>query len=110
MPGNDSEFISPVKRAHFLLALMAGILVTICAPRAIAQNATATNHDYWAVEDAAAREKLPLYKIIPAAKTSELTPANGYPKPETFLTWHRSHGDNGGVRYSALNQINRSGT
>jgi glucose dehydrogenase len=64
-------------------------------------------HDYWAVEDAEVREKLPLYKIIPAARPEELTPANGYPKPETFLTWHRSHGDNGGMRYSALKQINR---
>lgn len=63
--------------------------------------------DYWAIEDAAAREKLPLYKTIPAAKPEELTPANGYPKRETFLTWHRSHGDNGGERYSALDQINR---
>lgn len=64
------------------------------------------NHDYWAVEDAQAREKLPLYQIIPAAKPEELTPANGYPKREIFLTWHRSHGDNGGTRYSALDQIN----
>ena len=67
---------------------------------------THTNHDYWQVEDAAAREKLPLYKTIPAARPDELTPANGYPKPETFLSWHRSHGDNGGMRYSALAQIN----
>ncbi len=76
---------------------------------ASAQSASgiSTNHDYWAVEDAKAREKLPLYKIIPAAKPDELTPANGYPKPEAFLTWHRSHGDNGGMRYSALDQINR---
>src|SRR5260221_12693045 len=66
-----------------------------------------TNHDYWAVEDAKARERLPLYKIIPAAKPDELTPANGHLRPETFLTWHRSHGDNGGMRYSALDQINR---
>src|SRR6266446_1455735 len=66
-----------------------------------------TNHDYWAVEDSKEREKLPLYKIIPAAKPDELTAANGYPKPETFLSWHRSHGDNGGMRYSALGQINR---
>jgi quinoprotein glucose dehydrogenase len=66
-----------------------------------------TNHDYWAVEDAKEREKLPLYKVIAAAKPGELTPANGFPKPESFLTWHRSHGDNGGMRYSALNQINR---
>jgi quinoprotein glucose dehydrogenase len=62
---------------------------------------------YWAVEDAAEREKLPLYQIIPAAKPDELTPANGFPKRETYLTWHRSHGDNGGTRYSALDQINR---
>ncbi|MDB6023202.1 MAG: Quinoprotein glucose dehydrogenase, partial [Pedosphaera sp.] len=63
--------------------------------------------DYWAVEDAAAREKLPLYLTIAAAKPEELTPANGFPKRETYLSWHRSHGDNGGTRYSALEQINR---
>ena len=66
-----------------------------------------TNQNYWAVEDAAAREKLPLYFTIPAARPEELTPANGYPQRKTFLTWHRSHGDNGGARYSALDQINR---
>jgi quinoprotein glucose dehydrogenase len=65
------------------------------------------NQDYWAVEDAAARAKLPLYRTIPAAKPEELTPANGYPKRKTFLTWQRSQGDNSGARYSALDQINR---
>ena len=35
--------------------------------------------DYWAIEDAKEREKLPLYKIIPAARPDELTPANGCP-------------------------------
>src|SRR5216683_1282350 len=64
--------------------------------------------DYWSVEDPKERAKLPLYQIIPAARTEELTPANGYPKPETFFTWHRSHGDNAGTRYSALDQINRA--
>src|SRR3974390_2241954 len=65
------------------------------------QNATSNKqpvHDYWAIENAAEREKLPLYKTIPAARPEELTPANGCPKAETFLTWHRSHGDNGGMR------------
>src|SRR5207249_11816204 len=71
-----------------------------------AKNATPATK-YWVIEDAAAREKLPLYQIIPAAKPEELTPANGCPNRETFLTWHRSHGDNGGTRYSALHQINR---
>lgn len=71
------------------------------------QTPPASSSRYWRVEDATQREKLPLYKVIPAAKPDELTPANGCPKPETFLTWHRSHGDNGGMRYSALDQINR---
>lgn len=66
-----------------------------------------SGHDYWSVEDAKAREQLPLYQVIPAAKTGELTRANGYPKRKTFLSWHRSQGDNGGTRYSALDQINR---
>ena len=57
--------------------------------------------DYWAVEDAQERERLPLYQVIPAARPEELTPANGWPKRGTYLTWHRSHGDNGGTRYSA---------
>jgi quinoprotein glucose dehydrogenase len=86
---------------------MRPLLLCFLALSTVAQEASVTNHDYWVVEDAAAREKLPLFKIIPGATTAELTPANGYPKRETFLTWHRSHGDNGGTRYSALNQINR---
>ncbi|MFO1478179.1 MAG: PQQ-binding-like beta-propeller repeat protein [Verrucomicrobiota bacterium] len=61
---------------------------------------------YWAVEDAGARELLPLYRTIPAATSNELTPANGYPKRKTFLSWERSHGDNSGARYSALDQVN----
>jgi glucose dehydrogenase len=40
---------------------------------------------------------LPLYQVIPATRADELTPANGFPKRETFLAWHRSHGDNGGM-------------
>lgn len=63
--------------------------------------------NYWAIEDAAEREKLPLYQTIPAATDAELTPANGCPPRDTYLKWERSHGDNGGTRYSALSQINR---
>ena len=36
-----------------------------------------------------------------------MTPANGFPKDGTYRTWTRSHGDNGGTRYSALQRINR---
>ncbi|MHB9007448.1 MAG: outer membrane protein assembly factor BamB family protein, partial [Limisphaerales bacterium] len=63
--------------------------------------------DYWAVESAEERGKLPAFRVIPAATPGERTPANGFPKRETYLSWHRSHGDNGGTRYSALDQINR---
>jgi quinoprotein glucose dehydrogenase len=94
----DSKFAQRVRAILLVFALIVA---------AESASADSTNHDYWAVEDPKEREKLPLYKIIPAAKPEELTPANGYPKPETFLTWHRSHGDNGGMRYSALDQINR---
>ena len=82
----------------FSLRIVVAALAAFSSFRVMAQDTSATNHNYWAVEDAAARAKLPLYKYIPAAKTSELTPANNYPKPETFLSWHRSHGDNGGRR------------
>jgi hypothetical protein len=63
--------------------------------------------NYWGVEDPAEREKLPLYETIPAAKPEELTQANGMPRRESFLSWHRSHGDGANTRYSAHDQINR---
>jgi len=90
------------RRTAFLL--LVAFLPAIPAP---SQTAPTNSHDYWAVEDAAARAALPLYQTIPAAKPDELTPANGFPKKRTFLTWERSHGDNAGTRYSALKQINR---
>src|SRR5580658_3210594 len=89
-------------------ALKAGAQSADISPSARAVASGPATNDYWAVEDAAAREKLPLYQVIPAAKPEELTPANGYPTGKTFLTWQRSHGDNSGMRYSALRQINRA--
>jgi quinoprotein glucose dehydrogenase len=86
----------------------AAVITNLIGPAAFGQGTGGTNVDYWAVEDAAAREKLPLYQVIPAAKSEELTRANGYPKRKNFLTWERSHGDNSGMRYSALRQINRA--
>ena len=65
------------------------------------------NSAYWTIEDAAARNKLPLYLTIPAARPGELTAANDLPKRGAYRTWQRSHGDNGGTRFSALDQINR---
>ena len=64
--------------------------------------------DYWAIESAAERAKLPLYKTIPAAKPNELTPSNDRPPRSDYRDWYRSHGDHSGSRYSALTQINRS--
>lgn len=72
-----------------------------------AGSASGTNSVYWSVEDPAERERLPLYRVIPAAREDELTPANGFPTPESYRVWHRSHGDSGGSRYSALDQIRK---
>jgi quinoprotein glucose dehydrogenase len=67
-----------------------------------------SNEDYWVPEDPLVRFKLPLYKTIPAAKLNELTPANGYPQEDSYINWHRSHGDLGSSRFSLLDQINKS--
>jgi glucose dehydrogenase len=64
--------------------------------------------NYWAIEDAAERAKLPLYKTIPAALPHELTPSNELPPRSDYRDWYRSHGDHYGSRYSGLTQINRS--
>ena len=45
------------------------------------------------------------YRTIPAAKSSELTPALDV-QPQQYTTWYRSHGDSAGTRYSSLKQIN----
>ncbi|MFP6904420.1 MAG: PQQ-binding-like beta-propeller repeat protein [Verrucomicrobiota bacterium] len=61
--------------------------------------------DHWAVEDAAKREKLPLEKIIPAARLADLTPARKAYDPRDYVDWMRSHGDPAATRYSSLDQI-----
>jgi quinoprotein glucose dehydrogenase len=58
------------------------------------------------VEDAGTRRRLPLYKVIPAAKDSELTSATTI--NAASKNWSRSNGDAGNTRYSMLTQINRS--
>jgi len=83
----------------------AGLIGVLHPMPGIPQSANVSR--YWTVESAADRALLPLFQVIPAARPDELTPANGYPKIKTFKTWQRSHGDNGGMRYSALDQINR---
>ena len=57
------------------------------------------------LESASERRKLPLYKIIPAAKDAELTPA--IPQTATQGSWPRSYADAANSRFSALSQINR---
>jgi quinoprotein glucose dehydrogenase len=66
-----------------------------------------TSPDGLAQDDPAAREALPMYKIIPAAKLDELTPALPN-EGGAFRNWTRSQGDHGSRRYSALSQINRA--
>jgi quinoprotein glucose dehydrogenase len=96
------QFTSP----SFALILLGVFSLFAAVAQDTPARPTSTNHNYFAIENAEEREKLPLHVTIPAAKPEELTPANGYPKRETFLTWHRSLGDNSSARYSALTQIN----
>ena len=63
---------------------------------------------YWGIEDAQARQRLSLFKTIPAASINELTPSEGLPPRSDYRNWPRSHGDNYSSRYSGLTQINRS--
>lgn len=58
------------------------------------------------LEDPKERAALPEFKVIPAAKPEELTPAAKVDLAP-FAQWTRSHGDNGARRYSTLTQINR---
>jgi hypothetical protein len=53
---------------------LASVGVLVCANSGGAATAT---KDYWAIEDAKAREKLPLYQTVPAAKPGN-HPANGF--------------------------------
>ena len=66
---------------------------------------------YWSFEDATARDQLPEFKTIPAARPNELTPSNGYPdvvaNRDQYTQWYRSHGDATSSRYSLLDQIRR---
>ena len=39
------------------------------------------------------------YRIIPAVRTSELTPAAGDASPAQYRDWPRSHGNNANARY-----------
>ncbi len=72
-----------------------------------AANGVAPDKDSAKIEDPKERERLPEFKVIPAATPSELTPASQIPMTR-FSTWTRSQGDEGSRRYSSLTQINRS--
>ncbi len=58
--------------------------------------------------NAAAPANVPDEWIIPAAKTEELTRANGWPKIEEFKKWDRSLGGPTSNRFTALTQIDKS--
>jgi len=50
----------------------------------------------------------PEFYVIPAAKTEELTRANGWPKSEDFRRWDRSLGGPTSNRFTALTQIDKA--
>ncbi|MFM1941606.1 MAG: hypothetical protein RI897_588 [Verrucomicrobiota bacterium] len=47
------------------------------------------------------------YRVVPAARTDELTPALREYEAGDFKGWNRSHGDDACSRYSSLGQIHR---
>lgn len=55
-------------------------------------------------ESVSERNRLPLYKVIPAAEDSELTPA--IEEDNSHISWPRSNADPANTRYSSLSQIN----
>jgi quinoprotein glucose dehydrogenase len=89
------------------LGVFAATETAVLKPEVSAPTGSPNASPYWSVEDPAERERLPLYQVIAAARPEDLTPANELPARELYRTWHRSHGDNGGTRFSALDQINR---
>lgn len=82
-----------------------GQLVGRIVDRLVAATAKNAGEQYWVPEDSARRARLPLYRTIPASPIESLTPARQL-APDTYLQWHRSHGDPGGSRFSLLDQIN----
>jgi glucose dehydrogenase len=50
---------------------------------------------------------LPEFEVIPAATRGELTPANGWPSPDSFSRWSRSQGGATSNRYVTFTQIDR---
>src|SRR5882757_4751916 len=79
-------------------------LVMLDAVLSAAAPAPGTN--YWATEDSAARDKLPLYQTIPAATADELTATNHWPPAGEYANWYRSQAGDAATRYSPLDQIN----
>lgn len=64
--------------------------------------------DLWKIEDASLRNALPEFKTIQAAKLAERTPTSAGLDVHDFNNWHRSNGNSGSTRYSALDQINKT--
>ncbi len=49
----------------------------------------------------------PEYRYLPAIAAEERTPAGDWPAKRDLRRWHRSHGDAGSTRFSALDSIHR---
>jgi len=110
--GSGSKHSSPMKRLsdcpgfplrRFLVRFFSAAAAAILAGGSL----SADDLPALVVEDALARAALPEFKVIPAARPEELTPANEI-DPGPFGLWNRSQGDDGARRYSNLDQINRT--
>jgi glucose dehydrogenase len=53
-------------------------------------------------------EELSKYKTIPPLQTHEMALSRDFFNDKSFKKWHRSNSNSSSLRFSSLNQINRS--
>lgn len=87
-----------------LFVLHSSVLFVLALALNVLQNAKTA--ELTGSESPAQRAALPLYRTIPAARDSELTPALE-DTARLYRTWERSNGDTANARYSSFSEINR---
>jgi glucose dehydrogenase len=86
---------------------MVGAAMAVRLVMAASAIAAETKNRQEVLEDAEVRQRLPEFRVTPAADPAELTPGTRSLPEGGFRSWTVSHGDAGSRRYSALAQIDR---
>jgi quinoprotein glucose dehydrogenase len=94
-------------RAALGLYLLIAAAAVVARPAPTPTSESSAGSRQPTLENASQRSALPLYRTIPAATDSELTPAALSRDPASDRSWSRSNADAANTRYSILSQINR---